>query len=150
MGGGAKIGLLGYAGPGANLHSPETVSVSTITEAGLVVQGEIPGVIDTGPLVHKRQAEDRGPEAAQDEKPPGVEGLRSPAAKERPCVLPQQQSQAVVSGPGAGIATGLVVGVQISHHSDEGALLDHLLKATQKLSGNSGGIMALANADGGL
>jgi len=108
---GAEVGLLGHAGTRADLHRPEAVGMGAVAQAGLVLKGEVPGVIDAGPLVHKRLAVKRGPEAAQDEQAPGIAGFGGPGAEQGPGKLPEQLAQSVAPAPGAGVAAGLGVGV---------------------------------------
>lgn len=108
---GAEVGLLGHTGTGADLHRAKAVGMGAVAQAGMVLEGEVPGVIDAGPLVHKGLAVERGPEAAQDEQAPRVAGFGGPGAEQRPGKLPEQLAQAVATAPGAGIAAGLGVGV---------------------------------------
>ena len=110
MGAGAEVSLLGYAGTRADLHSSKAIGMGAITQTGLVVQGEVPGVINAGPLMHKGLAVKGGPKAAQDEKTPRITGFGRPTAEQRPSNLPEQLAQAMAAAPRAGVATGLGVG----------------------------------------
>jgi len=80
MGASAEIGLLGNGGSGMNLHHTKTVSMCTVAETGFVVQGEVPGMLDAGALMHEGLAVDGAAETAKDEKPPRIEGLGGPTA----------------------------------------------------------------------
>lgn len=109
----AEIGLLGHAASGMDHYGPEAVGMGAITEAGLVVQGQIPRVVNARPLVHKGNAVDLGTEAAQDKQSPGVERLGGPTAEQGPAVFPEKHPEAIAQTPGACVAVGLVVGVHI-------------------------------------
>ena len=114
MGACAEVGLLGHTGTGTDLHHPEAVGVGAVAEAGLVVQGEVPGVIDARPLMHEWPAVKRRPKASQDEQAPEVTGLGGPKTEQRPGKLPEQLAKAVAPSPGAGVAAGLGVGMHQS------------------------------------
>ena len=111
MGACAEVGLLGHTGAGTDLHRPEAVGVGAVAETGLVVQGEVPGVIDARPLMHEWPAVKRRPKASQDEQAPEITGLGGPKTEQRPGKLPEQLAKAVAPFPGAGVAAGLGVGV---------------------------------------
>lgn len=108
----AEIGLLGNTSSGSDLHRAEAVSVSAIAEAGLVVQGEVPGVLDTGSLMHEGLAVNRCAEAAQNEQAPGIAGLGRPGTKQGPSIVPEQHFQSVASAPRPNKATNLRISNQ--------------------------------------
>ena len=79
VGAGAEIGLLCNTSILENFNLAEAVGVRAIAEAGPVVQGEVPGMLDARALMHEWPAVDGGAEAAQDEQPPGIECFGGPA-----------------------------------------------------------------------
>ena len=115
VGPGAEIGLLCNTSILENFNLAEAVGVRAIAEAGPVVQGEVPGMLDARALMHEWPAVDGGAEAAQDEQPPGIECLGGPATEQRPGVLPKQHPQPVAAPPGAGVTASLSVGVKQGH-----------------------------------
>ena len=60
-----EVSLLGHTGTCMDLHRPEAVRVGAITKTGPVVQGEIPRVLNSGPLMNERSAVDCSTEASQ-------------------------------------------------------------------------------------
>lgn len=110
---GAEVGLLGHAGASMDLHRAEAVSVAAVAQAGLVVHGEVPRVLDAGALMHEGLAMDRGAEGFEHQQSPGVAGLGGPEAEKAPHGFPEQKAQSVSEAPGAGGAGGL--GMDASH-----------------------------------
>jgi hypothetical protein len=64
VGAGAEVNLLGHNGARVNHDLPKAIGVRPIPQTGLMVQRQVPRVLDTSPLVHKGAAVDRGAEAA--------------------------------------------------------------------------------------
>ncbi len=55
---GAKVGFLGHRGPGLELDRAEAIRVGAITQAGAIVQGQIPWMGDSSPLMDEGPAGD--------------------------------------------------------------------------------------------
>lgn len=110
-----------------------------------MLKRQIPRIINVLALVHKGSAVVSGAEAAKAEQALGINRFGGEATKYFSVLVPEQDSHARNSDTGAGVATVLVMDIEISHHSRKWALLDHLLKATQELGGDGSGMVALTH-----
>ena len=103
--------------------------MGAIAETSLVMQCEVPRVLDACPLVHKWLTVDGGTKATKDKQTPGIDRLRRPAAEQGPGVFPKQHAHPVTTSPGTGVGARLGVGVLDGHNSGVWALLEKLFEA---------------------
>src|SRR5881394_2618798 len=105
---GAQVNFLRDSGAFADFDFAKTVGVSAVPEAGAVVQGEVPGNFNPGPLMDKRFAFDLRAENIEPEQAPRVGRFRRPATEEKPADFPEQSQGAILKGPGRFLRPGLV------------------------------------------
>jgi hypothetical protein len=117
---GAKVNFLRDGRAGVEHDVIERVSMGAIAEAGAMVQGEVPRLLDARALMHEGRAVNLCAKYAQHEEPPRIEWLRRPSAREQPHVLPNKQQKSSAQRPWRRVRAGLIVSSGGIAHVDPG------------------------------
>src|SRR5207245_377038 len=96
---GAEISLLRHSRARADFNFAKRISVRAIAETCAIVQRQIPRNLNPRALMDEWCALNPGVEDAEPEKPPLIERLRRPNAKNQPTKFPEHAHESLIPSP---------------------------------------------------